>query len=135
MFGREVTVALALGLALIWSRPLRAEGEVSPPVSSSAPVFSALGPAPDKYSKVIWIYDGKQVVGYWFTADQIIRVDAENKKLKTEVEYLSDKAGKECFDASVGESYKILGSKPALWVAIAGGLLAGFITGYIVAKR
>jgi hypothetical protein len=109
--------ALALAVCLAFA-PLAARAELAPQLEYSAPA-----PAPGSFAPLGWRYGDKLSVGYWYSAEQVLRIDQR-------IGYLEQRAAKECVDAQVSASK---GSLP-LWVGVALGAVGGLAAGYAAAR-
>ena len=91
-------------------------------------VFHATVPAPPIYTKLWWSHNTSTTVGYWYTKDQVVRINAQ-------MEYLTDHAARECFDSTTKDEEQFLKSIPGVVIVAGSALIIGFFAGYEVARR
>ena len=98
------------------------------------PVYEAPDPAPDVYAPLVWSHAGTLAHGWWSTDAAIVREATEKKNLQVQVDYLTDRAAKECTDATQKANRQWLGSTPA-WLLAGGAFVLGVVGGVFAAKR
>ena len=109
----------AIALILLLALPLKGRGQEL--------TYASDKPAPAVYTKLVWDYGGKLTVGYWYTAEQVQKIDLR-------ITYLEDKAAKECADANIAATKETLGSGFMVWVWIGIGVVVGGVGGYFIGK-
>jgi hypothetical protein len=78
-------------------------------------VLDAPGPPP-VYAPVIWRNGSSTAEGYFFTKESILRTSAR-------IDYLEQKAAKECFDGTVAADKKAVeGGWSWLWIVLGAGV-------------
>ena len=102
--------------------------------AAAADVYDAPGPAPASYTALLWRNGGVDSPGYWFTAGQVVKIATEKKGLEAQVSYLTDRAAKECTDATQKANRQWLGSTPT-WLLAGGAFVLGVLGGVYAAKR
>jgi hypothetical protein len=130
---RIVVVALALAVAwpVLGADPVIAP--LSPPIIAPLPPlhFVTSEPAPAVYRKLVWeqrdaatsVVITQPVVGYFYTAAQVQKIGAR-------IDYLEDRATKECIQETAKPVAKL-----APWIAASVGVVAGVVTGYFVWRK
>lgn len=101
----------AVALALLVATSARA----------AEPVFDSPEPAPPVYGPLVW----RDQHGYWFRDEQVNR-------LNLRLQYLTDKAAKECTDATTAATSASAGARPWLYaagIALVVGIAGGFYLG------
>lgn len=120
-------MAAFLALAGLLARPVLAEE----PAPEPGPVvgYHAPGPVPPVYAPLLWVApDGSSTGGYWFSADQVRRINAQ-------MTYLEERAAQECWTKTVAEEKAFFASKPVLVVGLVLAVLAGGAAGFYIAKK
>jgi hypothetical protein len=97
-------------------------------------VYSAPSPAPTSYSKLTWDYAGQLTVGYWYTGEQVQKIDLKLRVLQQQNEYLTDRAAQECFDKTQEANKEMISGFSGLWLGIGLGVVAGLVGGYFLAR-
>jgi hypothetical protein len=108
-----------IALILLLALPLTGRGQEL--------TYASAKPAPASYTKLVWDYGGKLTVGYWYTAEQVQKIDLR-------IRYLEDTAAKECADANIAATKEVLGMSTMFWVGIGTGVVAGLVGGYFIGK-
>lgn len=91
---------------------------------SQSLVFDAPQAAPDDYVRLIWRHESKDSIGYWYSAEQVLRVSQR-------IDYLETQAAKQCVDQQVA-SFK---SSHTFWYGLIMGVVGGVAVGYVAAKK
>jgi hypothetical protein len=113
---RAARLSAAILLLSIAAPGRAADAGYAPPLTFDSPA-----PPPPKYTDLTWRYGGTAVPGYWYTVQQIQATSAR-------IDYLTDKASKECVDAQV----KAAQASSAWWkvaVAVGAGAAIGYCAG------
>lgn len=98
------------------------------------PYFEAPKVAPEVYSPLVWKYQNQSKAGYWYTNDQVLKIDLRLRMQDQKIEYLTDKAAKECFDQTVEANKKLISGSAGLWIGVGLGILVGATGGFFIAK-
>jgi hypothetical protein len=83
----------------------------------------------------VWRAGGVDTHGFWFTDSQTQKLKLELDKRQAQIDYLTDKAAKECTDATNAETRKVLGAAPTLWIVGAGALVLGLAGGFYLGRK
>jgi hypothetical protein len=87
---------------------------------TTMPVASLPKDPPDVYSALMWRGPSKMASGYWYTFEQVQKIDRR-------ITFLEEKAAKECVAAQIAEAKRL---NP--WIKIAAGIVTGAAIGYCV---
>lgn len=99
------------------------------------PVFDAPEPPPAVYGPLVWLHAGVATHGWWSTDKAIQDVRLKLEQRQAQVDYLTDRATKECTDATNAETKKVLGAAPTLWVGVGLALVVGVAGGFYLGRR
>jgi hypothetical protein len=113
---------LALLLAVLAPVQVRAEA------TSTPGVYLAPAPAPPIFSKLLWVRSPTSTPGFWFTADQTVRINAQ-------LEYLTDHAAQECVSSTVAANRSIVEGSTGFWAGLALGVVAASVASYLALRR
>ena len=121
MLQREISVQTSkiTALVLLLAFPLSGRGQEF--------VYDASESAPAVYTKMVWDYAGQLTMGYWYTAEQVQKIDLR-------IRYLEDTAAKECADANIAATKETLGASGMIWVWIGVGIVVGGTVGFFAGK-
>lgn len=92
-------------------------------LAASAQEYVAPTPAPLVYAPLAWKNDDKITPGFWYTADQVVKIDAR-------INYLENRCAQDCIE----QTKSGLLSLPA-WLFIASGIVVGGLGGYFIAHH
>jgi hypothetical protein len=110
---RALAFAVALGLlAGFLPQPTRADPTVE--ASAAVPEFLAPAPPPAKYAPLVWRFEETRAAGYWYTAEQVQRIDRR-------IEHLERACSQAQVDAKIGAAK----AKMPPWVWIVSGAVVG----------
>jgi hypothetical protein len=99
------------------------------------PVYEAPTPAPDVEGGLVWRSNGVDVHGIWATDAAVRRLQLKLEERQATIDFLTDKATKECVAATNAETRKILGATPTLWVGVGIALAVGVAGGFYLGRR
>lgn len=99
------------------------------------PVFDAPEPAPQVYSPLIWRSGGKDVHGIWSTDAAVRKLQLKLEDQQAQVDYLTDKATKQCIQVTDADTRAAVGSAPSLWIVGSAALVVGFLGGLVAAHH
>lgn len=99
------------------------------------PVYASPDPAPEVYGPLVWRAGGVDTHGFFYRDEQVQKIQVRLDKQQAMIDYLTDKAAKECTEATNAETRKILGAAPTLWIGIGLALVVGVAGGFYLGRR
>jgi hypothetical protein len=99
------------------------------------PVYDSPEPPPAVYGPLVWLHAGTPTHGWWSTDKAISDVQVRLDKQQAMIDYLTDKAAKECVTETNAETRKILGASRTTWIVGASALLVGVLGGLYLGHR
>lgn len=99
------------------------------------PVYDAPEPPPAVYGPLVWLHAGTPTHGFWSTDRAIQDVQVKLGRQQAQIDYLTDRATKECVEATNAETRKVLGASRTTWIVGASAFLVGVLGGIYLAHR
>lgn len=103
-------------------------------VAAADPVYVADGPAPKLAVPLVWRFGEQLSPGAWFPEERYVANELRLRIAESQVEYLTTRAAKECFDGVTADTRARLTGSRAFWWGLAGGLVAGLAAGYAIGR-
>ena len=119
---RALASMLVVTLAAI-SPATRADPDVE--ASASPPEITLPIPPPEKYLKMMWIFEGTKTKVHVYSVSKVLAIDKDIREKDRQIEYLTDKATKECIDAQIEA-----GKSMPRWIWIGVGIVIGSAATY-----
>jgi hypothetical protein len=92
------------------------------------PVYDAQDKPPDVYGPLLWRGGGVDAHGYFFRDEQV-------NKLNLRLQYLEDKATKDCITTTNAANKSFLASHSSLWIIGGTALVVGILGGFYLGRR
>jgi hypothetical protein len=102
---------------------------------ASDPVYNAPDKAPDVFGPLVWRAGGVDTHGFFYRDEQVQKIQVRLDKQQAMIDYLTDKAAKECTEATNAETRKVLGASRTTWIVGASALLVGVLGGLYLGHR
>lgn len=99
------------------------------------PVYEAPAPAPAVEGGLIWRSNGVDVHGIWATDAAVRKLNLALDERQATIDYLTDKATKQCIEKTNAETKKILGASSTTWIIAGAALLVGIAGGVYAAHH
>lgn len=103
-------------------------------VAEESPRYETTLPPPVVFSPLTWKTGDKEVAGYWYTEEQVKRIDVRIRVLESSRDYLTDKAAQECFDKAKEATKQQLLSSSSIWIGVGIGVLVGLVGGVVIGR-
>ena len=91
-------------------------------------VYRTEASPPPIYAPLLWVSPSGSAPGFWYTEAQVIRTAAQ-------LDYLTDRAARECWSASVSSTESFITSRPGMIVGAGLAVLTGALLGAYVHQR
>lgn len=99
------------------------------------PVFDAPEPPPAVYGPLVWLHAGTATHGWWSTDKAIQDLQLTLDQRQAQIDFLTNKATKDCIEKTNAETRKILGASSTTWIIAGAALLVGIAGGVYAAHH